>query len=96
MVRLNELFGDGGEDIDPPKPDIEVPRSGEGDQLTPAKIRGVRCNPVYAGLGPFPSIVSDQAWVKSAIDMISEDGAEQFLVNMLYALRQSLPAESFE
>jgi hypothetical protein len=44
-------------------------------------------NPVYAGLGPFPPLVDDEQWVRAAVKAIEEDGAEQFLVNLLFVLR---------
>lgn len=59
------------------------------DNLTVEQIRGMICNPVYAGVGPYPPIVNDEAWVRAAAKMIEEEGAEQFLVNMLYMLRKS-------
>lgn len=60
---------------------------------TVAQVKGIICNPVYAGgMGPYPhpGIVSDETWVAMAVKAIKEDGAEQFLVNMLYVLRKSL------
>jgi hypothetical protein len=48
------------------------------------------CNPAYAGLPPFPQIISDEAWIKAATQLINEEGPEQFLVNMLYMLRQNM------
>ena len=54
------------------------------------QIRGILCNPLYAGVGPFSSIVSDDRWVNNAAQMIKENGAEQFLVNVLAVLRVCL------
>ena len=45
------------------------------------------CNPAYAGFGPFPALVSDEQWAAAAT-AIEEEGAEQFLVSLLYVLRQ--------
>ena len=57
-------------------------------------IRGLICNPIYAGVGPFPSMVPDEIWIGSAAKLIHEEGPDQFLVNMLYVLRRSF--EAFE
>jgi hypothetical protein len=50
--------------------------------------------PIYTGVGPFPRLVEDAAWVRACAKLIKEEGAEQFLVNLLYVLRESLPEES--
>jgi hypothetical protein len=55
-------------------------------------IRGLICNPIYAGVGPFPRMVADEVWIGSAAKLIREEGPEQFLVNMLYVLRRSFEA----
>ena len=55
-------------------------------------IRGLLCNPIYSGVGPFPRMVSDEVWIGSAAKLIREEGPEQFLVNMLYVLRRSFEA----
>ncbi|MFC1961205.1 hypothetical protein ACFLYO_10910 [Chloroflexota bacterium] len=63
----------------------------DGDEAIQAEhVRGMICNPVYAGVGPYPPLVSEEEWVKAATVMIKKEGAEQFLVNMLAMLRQSL------
>ncbi len=55
-------------------------------------IRGLICNPIYAGVGPFPRMVPDEVWIGAAAKLIREDGPEQFLVNMLHVLRRSFEA----
>jgi hypothetical protein len=72
-----------------PKVNVEFATSGNMP-MTPEKVRGMICNPIYAGVGPYPRLVDEETWVRAATRMIQEDGAEQFLVNMLYMLRQSL------
>ncbi len=64
------------------------------DDFTPAEIRGMVCNPVYAGFGPFPALVSDKQWVAAAATAIKKEGAEQFLVNLLHLLRETFAEES--
>jgi hypothetical protein len=71
-----------------PRPNVCVARTGQGE-LTEEKVRGMLCNPIYAGLGPYPAIVTDEQWVTCAKQMIEEEGPEQFLVNLLYCLRES-------
>jgi hypothetical protein len=64
-------------------------RSGSRPQFTEEEVRGVIANPIYAGVGPYPQQVPDEQWVRAAANAIREDGAEQFLVNLLHMLRQS-------
>jgi len=72
-----------------PKPNVHYP-SPSSDTLDEEGIKGMVCNPIYAGLPPFPQVISDEAWVQAAAQLINEEGPEQFLVNMLYMLRQSM------
>ena len=62
--------------------------------MTPAEIRGMICNSAYAGIGPFPTLVSDEQWVAAAATAIEKEGAEQFLVNLLYVLRETFAEDS--
>lgn len=64
--------------------------SGSAEDFTAEEVRGLIANPVYAGIGPFPQLVPDEQWVRAASRAIREDGPEQFLVNLLFVLRQSL------
>ena len=76
-----------------PQPNVTFRSSLEGGELTPADILGMICNPVYAGIGPYPALMSDEEWVAAAAKAIRKEGPEQFLVNMLYMLRKSLGDE---
>ena len=77
------------------KPNVEF-CSSEDDKLTVKKIRGLICNPIYTGMGPFkPQMVSDMDWIICAKRMVEEEGLEQFLMNMLFVLRESLECLSF-
>jgi len=76
-----------------PKPTVVVPMSGE-TEWTAEKVRAIFCNPIYAGLGPYPRLKTDEEWVRGAARDIAEDGAEQFLVNLLFVLRATIPSES--
>ena len=61
------------------------------DQLSPEAVRGMLINPIYTGVGPFPRLVEDAVWVRACAKLIEQEGSEQFLVNLLYVLRECLP-----
>ena len=48
------------------------------------------CNPIYAGIPPYPPLVSDEEWIAAAQRVIEQEGIEQFLANMLYLLRLAM------
>jgi hypothetical protein len=73
-----------------PKVNVRFASASASGQLTPENLRAMFCNPIYAGIGPYPTLVDDEDWVRAAARMIRDEGPEQFLVNMLYVLRQSL------
>ena len=77
-----------------PQPNAAFRASGQMSDFTPAEVRGLVSNPIYAGMVPFSQIISDEEWVAAAKQAIKKEGSEQFLVNMLYMLRQSLAAIS--
>jgi hypothetical protein len=62
--------------------------------LSPEAVKGILVNPIYAGVGLYPRLVEDAAWVGACARLIEEEGAEQFLVNLLYVLRECFPEES--
>lgn len=72
-----------------PKVNVEFAVSGDTGNMTGDKVRSLFCNPIYTGINGFPALVDDETWVRAAARMIRDEGAEQFLVNMLYVLRQS-------
>jgi hypothetical protein len=51
-------------------------------------VRHAPVNPIYTGVGPFPRMVEDDAWVRARVKLIEEEGTEQFLVNLLFTLRE--------
>lgn len=74
-----------------PKPNAKMKLSGESLQhFTEEEVRGMIANPIYAGIGPYPQLIPDEQWIRCAVKAIQEGGPEQFLVNMLHVLRQSL------
>jgi hypothetical protein len=78
-----------------PAPNVVVARAGTPPvQLAPEAVKGILVNPIYTGVGPFPRLVEDAAWVRACARLIEEEGAEQFLVNLLYVLRECFQGES--
>ncbi len=73
-----------------PLPRCTVKYVNDPNQMNEAAIRGMLSNPVYVGIPPYRRVVSDEAWIRAAVELINEDGPEQFLVNMLYMLRVSM------
>ena len=47
------------------------------------------CSPIYAVVGSYPALVSDEQWVAAAKMAIKKEGTEQFLINLLYLLRET-------
>jgi hypothetical protein len=74
-----------------PKVNAEFVAHEDTGEMTP-----MICNPVYAGFGPFPSLMDEETWVRAASQAIRDQGPEQFLVNMLYVLRQSFDATNVD
>ena len=92
---LDSILPEGNGDDKPlPEPNVVVARAGTPpDQLSPEAVKGILVNPIYAGVGPFPRLVVDAAWVRTCAKLIEEEGAEQFLVNLLYVLRGCFQGE---
>ncbi len=74
----------------PPLPDRTVKYITDPNNMSEAALRGMISNPIYTGIPPYQRMVSDEVWVRSAMQLIEKEGAEQFLVNMLYMLRNSM------
>jgi hypothetical protein len=55
-------------------------------------VGGILCNPVYAGIPPFPAMVDDQTWINTGVKLAREIGLRQYLVNLLYELKKSMPS----
>ena len=86
LPRPNAAFLGSGVMIDP---EFNV-MDDERQPFTPEALRGIICNPIYAGVPPFEPIVDEETWVRAATTGIREQGVEQFLVNMLFVLRMSM------
>lgn len=77
-----------------PKPNAQFQLPGGEKPTDTASVNGIICNPMYTGMGKFPQLVDDEAWITAAGQFIAEEGAEQFLVNLLYLLRKSLASDT--
>ena len=95
---VNSIWPEGNGSESPlPAPNVVVARSGTPlDELSPGAVKGILVNPIYTGVGPFPRLVQDDAWVRGCARMVEEEGAEQVLVNLLYVLRECLGDGSSE
>ena len=82
--------GNNGSQAPLPRPNAKMKLGGSGTDFTEEEVRGIIANPLHAGIGPFPQLVSDEQWVRGAAKAIRQDGPEQFLVNLLHLLRESL------
>jgi hypothetical protein len=83
-----------GSDKPLPAPNVVVARAGTPpERLSPEAIKGILVNPIYAGVGPFPRLVGDASWVRACARLIEQEGAEQFLVNLLNVLRECFREE---
>ena len=71
------------------KPNVKYANS-RNRKFDKEHVGGMLCNPIYAGLGSIPPVISDEVWIMAAKKLIEEWGVEQFLVNMLYCLRMSI------
>jgi hypothetical protein len=71
-----------------PRPTVTLATS-DAEILSGSDIMGVLHNPIYAGVTPFPSIISDEKWIATAAGLIKEEGEVLFLVNLLEMLRES-------
>ena len=79
-------------DEDVPLPNVAYPgdRGWGEDAWTEEMVGGILCNPIYAGIPPFPAMIDDQTWIDAGVKLVEEIGLRQYLVNVLYELKKSL------
>ena len=41
-------------------------------------VTGLLCNPVYAGIEPFPALVEDRQWIEAGVQLVKENGLRQY------------------
>ena len=78
---VGDIPGKSEEDV--PLPDVSYP--GDRDGKTSGTRRWsavIICNPVYAGIPPFPAIVDDKTWIAAGVKMVENVGLRQYLVNV--------------
>lgn len=84
---------DSGKQLNLPLPRAKVPTNesvkGGWDA---GLVIGMAVNPVYAGLGPFPPIISSEQWVAAFSAMLRKDGTIKMMVDFLYVLRSTFGA----
>lgn len=56
---------------------------------TEKDVISVLLNPIYTGVGPFPRIVEDKAWIRAAVKSTSEIGISETLIAVRRALLDS-------
>jgi hypothetical protein len=95
-MMLDSIWPEGNGGNKPlPAPNVVVARAGTPpEQLSPEAVKGILVNPIFTGFGPFPRLVEDAAWVRACAKLIEKEGADQFLVNLLYVLRGCFQEES--
>ena len=73
-----------------PLPSVNVEFGRSGDEMTADKTRGMICNPIYTGVGPYPPLVTDEEWVRAAAQMIKESAIRHFLQSENCAMQNTL------
>ena len=79
-----------------PLPNVSYPGDPDWqvDDWNEQMVAGIVCNPVYAGIPPFPQMIDDETWIKAGVTMAREEGMRQYLVNLLYQLKNSIRSVS--
>ena len=77
-----------------PKPNVSYHRRDDKSEKDATHLKSLICNPMTVGIGTNAATMDDEAWIRAAEQLIVEEGAEQFLVNMLFLLRESFADDS--
>lgn len=67
--------------------------SEKGQPWKPDDVLKILVNPIYTGMGPYPSIITEEVWIQANIKAIKELGAEVYLHALLDVLHESFPRE---
>ena len=61
---------------DVPLPNVAYPgdRGWGEEEWTEEMVGGILCNPIYAGIPPFPAMVNDKTWIEAGIKLAKETG----------------------
>lgn len=68
-------------------------KSTDGKPWTEADVSKMIANPIYAGIGPYPAMISDAQWIDAAAKLITEKGAKHVLREILANLRDGFPSQ---
>jgi hypothetical protein len=80
---------------DVPLPDVSYPgdRDWQGE-WNEKMVSGIICNPICTGIPPFPKMIDDKTWIAAGVQIVENVGLRQYLVDVLYELKQSVRAVS--
>lgn len=67
---------------------IGTPR-GDGGVWTVNDVRKIIINPVYAGVGEYPALISDDQWLAGNTALLREIGPRRFLKLLLEVSRET-------
>ena len=67
---------------------IPLPRNEDVREWTPEGVVALVCNPIYAGVPPYPALIKQKVWIKSFSLVAERYGLELVLRIMLDDLRQ--------
>lgn len=62
---------------------------GDGGVWTVNDVRKLIINPVYAGVGEYPAIISDELWLSGNVALLREIGPRRFLKLLLEVSRET-------
>jgi len=73
-----------------PLPTAEHRYNDDTRPWTEGMVIGMVCNPIYAGILPYPAIIPETMWLNVAVKMMQREmSPKQFLVNLLHQLKDS-------
>lgn len=77
----------------PNSPEEFFKAAGDRAPFSGDDILDMVCNPVYAGMGPFPAIVTDDQWVAAVARVIESHGVETVLQRVVRNLNNAFGRE---
>ena len=58
---------------------------------TPADVKGLIANPVYAGMGPFAALVSEEVWLEAVLRLMARQGESATIDDILAQFQEVFP-----
>lgn len=73
-------------------PPVTVRRPVLDEPLDDTQVRWLCTNPVFAGIWQefYPGLVSEEIWIEANAAAIRQEGAQQWLTNLLAILREEM------